>query len=80
MVATATVSLFLTFGAPQMICSSSFSPISTVVILSLSALGCFFKEVIFPTTTPFKDPGIDSYLEIPSTSRPRSVRISDTEL
>ena len=80
MVATATVSLFLTLGAPQIICSSSFSPISTVVIFSLSALGCFFKEVIFPTITPSKDPGIDSYLEIPSTSRPRSVRISEIEL
>ena len=44
---------------------------STVVMLSLSALGCFFMDLVLPTTTPSRPPGIDSNFVIPSTSRPK---------
>ena len=74
--ATATVWFLSTFGAPQTICRGSSSPMSTVVILSLSAFGCFFIDWVFPTTTPFKPPGIDSNFVIPSTSRPKEVNLS----
>ncbi len=75
-VATATVWFLSTLGAPQTIWRSSSPPTSTVVMLSLSAFGCFFIDLVFPTTTPFSPPGIDSNLVIPSTSRPREVNLS----
>ncbi len=55
-VATGTICPAATLGAPQTICIGFPSPKSTVVILNLSALGCFSQVSTLPTTTPFKPP------------------------
>ena len=73
-VATGTFCPAATFGAPQTICTGAFpSPKSTVVILSLSASGCFSQVSTCPTTTPCNPPFKLSYLSTPSTSKPKSV-------
>ena len=47
-------------------------------MFNLSAFGCFLIDLVLPMTTPSKPPGMDSYLIIPSTSKPRSVNFSPT--
>src|SRR5690606_29235411 len=49
------------------------SPTSTVVRLSLSALGWGIHDNTSPITTPSRLPGVDSNLDIPSTSSPEAV-------
>ena len=72
--ATATSCPAATLGAPQTIFRIVPFPTSTVVLLSLSAFGCFSQVKTFPTTIPSKLPLMVSNLSIPSTSKPMSVR------
>ena len=77
-VATGTFCPAATLGAPQTICTASSAPMSTVVIRSLSALGCWTQVSTSPTTTPLSPPGMVSTSSKPSTSRPVSVNNSET--
>ena len=75
-VATGTFWPAATLGAPQTICTGSPVPKSTVVIFNRSAFGCWTHVNTSPTKMPSKLPLIDSFVSIPSTSKPRSVNNS----
>ncbi len=78
MVATATFWPAATLGAPHTIFSGVPVPVSTVVRLRWSELGCFSQVRTSPMTTPFRPPLTDWNSSIPSTSRPQSVKYSAT--
>ena len=68
--ATATLSPWRQFGAPQTISINSSSPTLIFVTRSLSASGCWPHSTTSPTTTPLNSPATGS---TPSTSRPAIV-------
>ena len=67
-----------TFGAPHTMFNNSEAPTLTLVILNLSASGCFSFSTTSPITIPFKPPFTLSKDSMPSTSNPEEVRYSST--
>ena len=76
MVATVTFCPAETLGAPHTMCNNSSAPISTVVMLNLSASGCLMQVFTSPITIPSKPPFTVSVFSMLSTSNPQAVNNS----
>jgi hypothetical protein len=74
--ATTTFCPSATLGAPHTMVLNSSLPISTLVTLSLSAPGCLATSFTLPITKPFRPPSRLLNVEVLSTSKPMSVKIS----